>query len=598
MHLRSSAFPEPPDGRPGMPTTPRPSTPRPSTPRPSAPGPAALSQPGPSQPDPTQAGSAQPGPAAQPQPGPPQPAGPATPSRPGTFQPGPAAPSQGGPGPAAFTPPGMPSYFQPWPGQAGPVAPNTPPAPVGPTASAGAASPIGPTAPAVQAPRRSRKRLVIGSALAGVLVAGAAVAVVLTTSASGSEPGFTRYVATGEPFTMPTRVSGGTPAPHVPTQRLVETALAGQAKALLDGDLKGWLASVDPGKPKVVAYYKDLFTALRALGVTSFEYEDTSSNFTSENDVRWESDYRINYCFSVPECAGSQQVGPLGTPRINQKLTLRKDKDNWLISGVGSAKRSDTWEPTPWQRGGMVFAQGERVTVGASRGNAKRLAEVAAAADKAAAVTDRYAQVIGSSPDKYRIYLATDKEWGTWFKEDDDLDGYQGYAKDINHIQYEVVLKSSGLDSGAGLREIIQHELGHVVAGDGTGIGKLPVEMDVEWLSEGFAEYVSYDGRPAVRSDRAPAVRALVNSKRPYDSIDVLRPDITSKLPTVDQFYGWGAFAVDCMAQKYGRDRMLGFVTDVYRVRGTSFDEAAQKNLGVSFDELDRGCVTWIRKQF
>ncbi|GAA2482915.1 hypothetical protein Ahu01nite_071380 [Winogradskya humida] len=456
--------------------------------------------------------------------------------------------------------------------------------------------------PEASTARRSRKRLLLGGALAAVIAVGGAVAVVVTGPAqSGKAEGFTRYVATGEPFTLPAGRTAMSPAndPYSGlTSFIVKDVLDRQAQALLRHDLTGWLATVDPAKPKVVAYYRDLYTAMQALDVTGFAYENTGSiDITSKNDLRWQSDYGITYCFSRPECAGGDRAGPLGSPSITQHLSLRKATGGWLIEGVGKSKKPGQYEPTPWQNGGMVFARGKRVTIGATRGHDRRIKELAAIADKAAAVTDRYAAKLGSSPNRYRIYLATDKEWSAWFTSGEE-EGYRGQAFSINDIQSEVVLKASALGGAADARAVIQHELGHVVAFDGTGVGQVPVTMYYDWLSEGFAEYVSYDGRPATSSDRAPAVRTLVKSRKPYHSLDVGRPSVTSKLPTINQFYGWGAFAVDCMAQKYGKPAMLGFIKDMYRTRSMTLDRAAQKNYGVPFDELSDGCVSWITKRF
>lgn len=63
-----------------------------------------------------------------------------------------------------------------------------------------------------------------------------------------------------------------------------------------------------------------------------------------------------------------------------------------------------------------------------------------------------------------------------------------------------------------------------------------------------------------------------------------------------DAFYGLSHFAVDCLAQKYGQDRMFRFVRLVL-VRDEPYGVAALDAFGVSFHKIDEACVAWIRKQ-
>ncbi|HWD79194.1 MAG TPA: hypothetical protein VG497_09930 [Kribbella sp.] len=69
-----------------------------------------------------------------------------------------------------------------------------------------------------------------------------------------------------------------TPSSATPTaqdaarKKAVDVLLAGRATAMLKGDLKGFLAAVDPKQPALVARQKLLFTNLQKFGLSSLKY--------------------------------------------------------------------------------------------------------------------------------------------------------------------------------------------------------------------------------------------------------------------------------------------------------------------------------------
>ncbi|MFD0518948.1 hypothetical protein [Paractinoplanes durhamensis] len=80
-------------------------------------------------------------------------------------------------------------------------------------------------------------------------------------------------------------------------------ALDTQAAALLRGDEQGWLAAVDPAQPQLRDYYRRLYTAMRALDVSGWEYFVTSPGPYENWGASWiELDFTIGYCVAVATC--------------------------------------------------------------------------------------------------------------------------------------------------------------------------------------------------------------------------------------------------------------------------------------------------------
>jgi hypothetical protein len=354
-----------------------------------------------------------------------------------------------------------------------------------------------------------------------------------------------------------------TAAPPAPLER-VERMLAAQATALEGGDLAGWLAPVDR---RIHPQYQNLFRTLRALRVTTVEYRVTAGRPPALT-------VEMAYCFE--RCNGKR-------PRIAQALTVRQAGDTYMISGLAKPDRPTSYQPTPWEGGDLVFAQGRRVTVAAPRELAGRLAEVVAVADRAAVIVDRYAALAGNRQSRYRIFLATDRQWRTWFG-GKDTDWAAGYMQPLGDAGADVVLNPGRIRSRAGLREVIQHELGHVA----TIAGVSSTAQDM-WLVEGVAEYIGAQPRRA---------------RATYNHTVLRRPSrlATGALPAgagadeVAAFYAHGHFATECLVTSFGEARAMEFVRLRLRL-GHSLDDAAYSVFGRPFAAVDKKCVGWLRDQ-
>jgi hypothetical protein len=365
-------------------------------------------------------------------------------------------------------------------------------------------------------------------------------------------------------------------------------ALDTQAAALLHGDEQGWLNAVDPGQPKLRAYYRQLYTSLRALQVSGWEYIVTSPPpYENWGKSYLELDFAVGYCITVASCTRYEpRTDPI---RIGSAIGQRIRLD--IIDGtyrIVAVTPTDFYRTSPWQNTALTFARGRRVIVAAPAGQTSRLAEAVAAADKAATVADRYAAYTGAKPLRYRVYLAGDAEWKAW----GDVPRYAGgYAVPTGKLGSDVVVKMSAWPTPADLVEVLRHEFGHVVTLAGTDRTADAV-FDVDsWLEEGVAEYIAHTPTPAAGTGRVAALRRA----GPVPATVLLPPlDEYSTDTAVDRLYGYGYLAVACMAARYGETRTMRFITAKLR-DGDTLDQAARHAFDQPFDTIDQACTASFR---
>lgn len=302
----------------------------------------------------------------------------------------------------------------------------------------------------------------------------------------------------------------------------------------------------------------------------------------------------LTYCFSAPSCPQFKYLNPGGpaAPMITQGLTIRNVAGDYRITTVDAPRQaSEPWDNPPWQTSPLVLAKGKRVTVGASRGNATRINEVLAAAERA----DHYAGLVGNPQPRYRVYMVTDKEWNTWY---DGKPGRWavGYAIFPQGVMTEIIIKMSKAGAGAELQNLLQHEMGHAVTVGGVDLGGQDIANPMLWLQEGIAEYIAYAPKPATATTRLPEVRAALRSSNRPTSIVLGELADTASLNEASVYYGLSHLAVDCLAQKYSERKLFDFVTLTLR-RQVSVDQASTQVFGGPFRPIDQACYSWIQQQ-
>ena len=427
------------------------------------------------------------------------------------------------------------------------------------------------------APRRRGRRILLGG---GVLILVVVLAIVGAVLIRGprDEPRGAPAAAADPP--------SAAPIPLTPYEKMIGV-LKDQAAALMRGDERGWLAAVDPGQPKLRAQYHSMYQSLRGLDVSHFEYSPGIQAASKAGTATIDVD--IYFCFSLDVCALA--VAPI----VRQTLTLAPIRGEYAITRLRKSTNQTWLQPTPWESGTLVFARGKRVIVAAAPSEAKHLKQVVKLADKAAAVTDRFAGYVNNPQKRYRIFLADTKTWRSWYGGETDK-WTTGLEIPLNESQSDVVLKMSQLRDPAELARTIQHEMGHVATVGGAAQSGDFLYQENQWLSEGVAEYIEWSPRGATASYRRGSVRyVLRGSHRPTSIVAKPLSDKASDR-TVDAFYGLGHFAVDCMAHEYGQRKMFDFIR--LRLReGEDLDLAARQAYGKPFATVDKTCVAWIRQQ-
>jgi len=382
---------------------------------------------------------------------------------------------------------------------------------------------------------------------------------------------------------------GRAPAPR-PAHDPTAAVLRAQAAALIRGDERGWLAAVDPDKPRLRERYSRIYTALRGLGISQFVYHGRASVAPTGGTLAVRT--HVTYCFSRRSCPAYDDVQWKGPPRIVQTLSFKKVRGRYVITALGKAPTPNGLQPTPWENGELFFARGNRVTVAAPGTQRKNLRRVLELAEKAAAVTDRYAALVRNPQSRYRIYLADDQAWTSWYGGKKEK-WVVGLAVPLNDAGTDIVLRMSRLGDARMLGPTIQHEMGHVVTLSGA-TAREPAED--RWLSEGIAEYIGWAPEPASASRRALSVQvAFRGGKRPTTLIGK-PPGGKAGDVAVDAFYGLGHFATDCMARRYGERKLFAFVRLTLR-QDMPYDQAARQAFGKPFASVDKACVAWIAKQ-
>jgi hypothetical protein len=444
----------------------------------------------------------------------------------------------------------------------------------------GIGEPAGSTVDVAEPARGSSRRtriLVAAGAAAGVLVAGVLVL------QPHRQPGAAAVAAPSAPV-------ASSAVPAGPYDQAVGV-LNAQAEALLHGDENAWLAAVDPARAALRARYRTIFRNLRGLGVTGFDYDPGVAQKVKGDPAAVAFRVDLDYCFADDMCPEHAATGWEKAPHISQRLTLRPRGGRYLITDLAASNELDYHQPTPWESGDLIFAQGKRVTVAAAKGQEGSLKSVLPVAEKAATVADRYAALNGTPQRRYRVFLAGEKQWKSWYGGDDD-EWAIGLAVPLSKRGIDVIIRMAEMDDALTLSTTVQHELGHVVTL--TGAYRMD-QVEDTWLSEGIAEYIGWRPRSAAQSLRRYSVRWQLD-RDPPKSIVPVRPGRKAPARAGDAFYGLSHLATDCMAHRYGETKLFNFVRLVL-TQDNSLDQAARDAYGVPFATVDKACVPWIKRQ-
>jgi hypothetical protein len=218
---------------------------------------------------------------------------------------------------------------------------------------------------------------------------------------------------------------------------------------------------------------------------------------------------------------------------------------------------------------------------------AGRLPGMLAAAERAAAVADRYAKW-GGPPARYFVFLAGPDEWTKWYGVK-QASWVAAYAMPLSDQVTEVVLNASRVDVMQ-TADVLRHELTHVV----TLTGTRQAYEHTWWLVEGVAEYVRLVGGKA-GFDGAADLRRFIHSGRWTGAVALDDPAAGATDTDVRAGYGVAFLAVRRIAERFGEQRMLDFFGAVVR-DGVAVEQAAPAALGAPWDDVAADCAQYVRR--
>jgi hypothetical protein len=353
----------------------------------------------------------------------------------------------------------------------------------------------------------------------------------------------------------------------------IAAALDAQRAALLRGDLNGFLAPVAPDNAALRAALTRRFNALRALHVAV--WREAVGEPTRNADGGWSVPIRVTYCFVVPDCA------PLS---VSIPTAWAESAGAARLIAFGDSAAADLG-PRPWEESDLRAAVGRRVMVASTARYAARLPALLAAAERAAAVTDRFARW-GKPPGRYVVYLAGPGEWGKWYGVPQQS-WVAAFAMPVTDVATEVVLNIDHVDA-RDVTDVLRHEFTHVV----TLAGVDRTYPHSWWLVEGIAEYVRVAGGPRP-FDGFGDVRKLVHNGLWAGDVALDGPPPTATAGDVNGRYGVAYLAVKRLADRYGEAKMLAFFGAVVR-DGEPLDKAARSVFGAPWGTVSADCAAAV----
>ncbi|WP_092549695.1 hypothetical protein [Actinoplanes derwentensis] len=416
------------------------------------------------------------------------------------------------------------------------------------------------------------------------------VAAVLAATAVGFWPD------SSEPATATPAASASAPAPVPPSSApvastfdQVQTLVDAQNEALLSGDEAGWLAPVDK---KLRPRYRTIFRNLRALDLTAADMGIDGE--LKQKGATLITRVGLTYCFSGTVCPAYRLDPTDGAPKMINTLTWTPRDGSWVITKMAASGVPNYLQPAPWENTALTIAQGKRVIVAGPKSQGANVRRILPLAEKAAAVADRYAAKLNNPQTRYRIYLADDKAWKSWYARPSPPWSI-AYHLTLNRIGSDIVVRAGKVmpEGNRYITEVIQHELGHAVTLNGN---RNTDEKKDQWLVEGVAEYIGNQPAKLQNTYSRDALRYVQSRGRTAKTIAL--PPVTGKSDdlAVTRLYANGHFAVGCMAAKYGETKMLDFVAMVLH-EGVDIDAASQIHYGKPFKTVDKACVKWIKSQ-
>lgn len=349
----------------------------------------------------------------------------------------------------------------------------------------------------------------------------------------------------------------------------VKAVIEAQAKALLRGDEEAFLSPAKDSRVRQSLAMR--FRNLTALRISRAELTNTS--LSRMEDGRWLGTMVVAFCFVTPDCV---------LDKVSEPVVWADTPSGPELTGLEAAKPTDNWygDPQPWELTELAVAHGNRVLVAAPKSLAGRLPEVLKAAEAATATADAF--VVGRlRPDLYRIYLADDTAWRTWYGES-PAKWVAGYATGIGPTHTDVVVHTRSA-RGSFLPELMRHEMTHAA-----GLQGAYEWQGNWWLIEGLADLAA---EPGAGVDRA--LRSYIRGR--WDrTLPVSGPPDDASLQLAANYYGVAFLAVKRLDSRFGRDKLLRFFERVVSI-GDSPEAASTQFFGTPWADVQADLISAIR---
>ena len=356
----------------------------------------------------------------------------------------------------------------------------------------------------------------------------------------------------------------------------LQTLLAVRAKAVLDHDERAWLSTVDPLASAFRAKQAAVFANLQDVPFSDFSYEFdgvasplSAARRQQLGETAWVARVIADHRIEGYDRTSSQ---------TEQYLTSVQREGSWYLA----ADTDGATTPEPWDLGRVRVVRGDDVLVMGTADPAA-LKSFASQGDKA---VGRVTTVWGEHWPRRAVLVVprTEAEMGTLLMRSDGLDqiaavttgevfgGDSGVAGNDRVVINPSAFSRLGV---AGRRVVLTHEMTHVAVRSSTSA---PVPI---WLSEGFADYVGYQGVGIGRRTVAADVLALVRRGEGFTGLPIPE-DFEPTRTTIAPAYSAAWLACSLLADRYGRSALVRF----YRAAATSEAEDPDVALTQAFGSV------------
>lgn len=371
----------------------------------------------------------------------------------------------------------------------------------------------------------------------------------------------------------PTSVRALRATPNAGEQRVsaLTHLLERRAVAALAGDQAAWMATVDPTATRFAARQSKILANLRDVPFSDFRYEYTgvgpelSAARQSElGGTAWVGRVVVSYRL--------QGYDSTSTP-TEQYLTVVQRGGRWLLAADSDGQTA----PQPWDLGHVAVARGKHV-LAFGTADASTLASYAEQGD---GTVERVSKIWGSRWPRRAVLLVprSEVEMGKLLLRGDGID--QIAAVTTGELSGSsaagadrVVINPSAFSrlGNVGRRVVLTHEMTHVAVRSSTS-GAVPI-----WLSEGFADYVGYQGVGLGRRTVAADVLALVRQGEGPSELPVVA-DFDPATTTIAPSYSAAWLASSLIADRYGQAKLV----ELYRTAAANPSEDPETALAQAF---------------